>query len=66
VTDQIELWDAGTEVNQAPGFGADQAPRQAGPNTGADENGVVRLVADDYAYPNLAGTIRVTVSPHIK
>ena len=46
VTGRVDLWDAGTEVNQEPGIGADQAPRQAGPNTGADEMGVVRLVAD--------------------
>src|SRR5215468_6629587 len=37
VTSSFKLWDAGTEVNQAPGLGADQAPRQKGPNTGADE-----------------------------
>ncbi|MEM7568201.1 MAG: spondin domain-containing protein, partial [Pseudomonadota bacterium] len=28
ITDQLELWDAGTEENQYPGVGADQAPRQ--------------------------------------
>ena len=26
----LQVWDAGTEVNQEPGVGADQAPRQAG------------------------------------
>lgn len=46
ITDQISLWDAGTEVDQVPGEGADQAPRQAGPDTGEDENGVVSLVED--------------------
>ncbi|MDH5761300.1 MAG: spondin domain-containing protein, partial [Gemmatimonadota bacterium] len=35
VTGQVLLWDAGTEANQEPGLGADQAPRQASPNTGA-------------------------------
>ena len=33
VTDQILVWDSGTEVDQEPGTGADQAPRQAGPDT---------------------------------
>lgn len=57
ITDQIFLWDAGTEVDQTPGEGADQAPRQAGPNTGEDENGVVEQVMwDDYG-------ILVTITP---
>ena len=65
VTRQIDLWDAGTEVNQEPGVGADQAPRQAGPNTGSDEVGVVQLVADSgdgYSYSPVAALVRVTVS----
>ena len=54
VTSEITLWDAGTEVNQGPGVGADQPPRQAGANTGADENGTVKLITDvmdGYTYP---------------
>ena len=47
VTDQILLWDSGTEVDQEPGTGEDQAPRQAGPDTGAeDPDATVRLVED--------------------
>ena len=39
------LYDAGTEVDQVVGFGADQAGRQAGPNTGAaDDNNLTRRV----------------------
>ena len=44
ITDYIYLWDAGTEVNEEPGVGPNQAPRQSGPNTGLDENGVVQIV----------------------
>ncbi len=65
VTRHIDLWDAGTEVNQEPGVGVDQAPRQAGPNTGADEMGVVQLVADSgdgYTYSPVAALVRVTIS----
>jgi hypothetical protein len=62
VTSQVMLWDGGTEVNQRPGVGPDQAPRQAGPDTGADENGVVQLVSDGYAYPDVMEAIRVTIS----
>src|SRR5687767_1460474 len=28
ITDKLILWDAGTELNQAPGIGDEQAPRQ--------------------------------------
>lgn len=60
LSDRILLWDAGTEVNQEPGVGLDQAPRQAGPNTGEAENSVVQLVEDMYSYPE--GVIHVTIT----
>lgn len=63
VTSEFLLWDAGTEVNQAPGFGADQAPRQAGPDTGPEENGVVRVVDNPERYPEVGAVIRVTITP---
>lgn len=62
VTAQITLWDAGTEVNQEPGVGADQVQRQGGPNTGADEGGVVRPVADEFTYPAIENVILVTIT----
>jgi hypothetical protein len=62
VTEQILLWDAGTEVNQEPGVGKDQAPRQSAPNTGADEHGVVRLVHDSFTYPATSDVICVTIT----
>ena len=60
ITELISFWDAGTEVNQAPGEGADQAPRQSGPNSGDDEMGAIRLVDDGFAYPE--NVLRVTIS----
>ena len=42
ITSQIIVWDAGTEVDQEAGNGADQGPRQKGPNTDKAENGVVK------------------------
>ncbi len=63
VTGRFALWDAGTEINQEPGLGPDQAPRQPAPNTGAAESGVVRLVKDGFTYPDVARVIRVTVTP---
>ena len=57
----VVLWDAGTEVDQAPGAGTDQAPRQAGPNTGADEGAVVtEEVAEGAVDPNVL--LRVTLA----
>jgi len=39
VTTEVTLWDAGTELNEAPGAGPNQAPRQTGPNTSPAEMG---------------------------
>jgi len=66
VTMQIILWDAGTEKNQEPGVGKDQAPRQKGSNTGEAENGIVRNikdVKDGFSYPKTASVMKVTVAP---
>lgn len=39
------LYDAGTEIDQITGFGVDQAPRQGGPDVGADDpNNIIRRV----------------------
>ncbi|MEL7155373.1 MAG: spondin domain-containing protein [Actinomycetota bacterium] len=47
ITDQIHVFDAGTEIDQPFGEGADQAPRQSGPDTGVDDpDATVRLLAD--------------------
>jgi hypothetical protein len=63
ITGMFLLWDAGTEVNEAPGVGLHQAPRQAGADTGDTESGTVRQVNDGYAYPEVDQVIRVTVTP---
>jgi len=63
VTKYIALWDAGTEVNQEPGLGSDQAPRQAGPNTGESEDKRVQRVHDEYTYPATNEVIKVTITP---
>ena len=39
VTADLQLWDAGTEFNEEPGVGPDQAPRQSAANTGRPEIG---------------------------
>ena len=64
VTHYIYLWDAGTEVNEFPGAGPNQAPRQSGPDTGQTENGTVKLVNDGYIYPDLTDIVRITITAH--
>ncbi len=64
-TGAIQLWDAGTEVNQQPFVGPDQAARQAAPNTGAAENGVVTpiyAVTDGFTYPSVESSLTFTIS----
>ena len=56
ITELIGLWDAGTEIDETPGEGENQAPRQTGPNTGGDQGAPVSAV-DGYL-----GTITVTIS----
>jgi hypothetical protein len=63
ITASFALYDSGTEVNQEAGVGADQAPRQKAPNTGAAENGVVHMAKGDAFYAKTAQFFRVTVTP---
>lgn len=60
-TSEVRLWDAGTETNEAPGAGPNQAPRQKATNTGPEEHGVIRQVHDGFTYPDVADVIQVTV-----
>jgi hypothetical protein len=63
VTDQIHLWDSGSELNEEPGVGTNQAPRQSGANTGAvDTDTTVRMVNDGFTYPAASDVIAVTIT----
>ena len=52
ITNELMLWDAGTEVNEYPGT-----------KTSADEveGGNVRLLNDGYTYPDVDKIIKVTI-----
>jgi hypothetical protein len=63
ITSQLQLWDAGTEVNEEPGLGPNQAARQPAPNTGAAEHANVMLVNDQFHYPSVREVVRVSVKP---
>ena len=64
VTDEVMIYDAGTELDQELAIGADTGPQQAGPDTGRpDPVAQVRaLAASDYPRPASAH-MRVTVEP---
>ena len=61
----LAVWDAGTEANEVPGVGLNQAPRQATPNQGPDDPtaGVRRYddSTNDLAGDDLGGFATLTV-----
>lgn len=63
MTAQLSLWDAGTEVNEEPGLGSNQGPRQKTPDAGIPEHQGIAHVHDKYTYPRTTDVLRVTVTP---
>jgi hypothetical protein len=63
MTAQLSLWDAGTEVNEEPGLGPNQGPRQKTPEAGVAEHQSVGHVRDGFRYPRTADVLRVTITP---
>jgi len=63
MTRLVKLWDAGTEVDQIPGLGPDQAPRQSGPDTGESEHERVWPPHDGFDYPRTSDVIKITITP---
>jgi hypothetical protein len=61
-THVVELYDAGTEVDEPIGFGANQAPRQSGPDTGPSEDGTVHQVTQ-MPYADAAKVLHLTITP---
>jgi hypothetical protein len=64
VSDRVGLWDAGTEVNEEPGAGPNQAPRQRAAGVGLVERGTVAPIAEinGYDYPSPKDVIAVSIS----
>ncbi|MDW5290948.1 spondin domain-containing protein [Formosa sp. PL04] len=67
VTDQVYLWDAGTEVNEEPAVGPNTVTNQSGPNTGVVENGNVLLMSnvtngEAFDFPEVNEIINVSVT----
>lgn len=63
LSSKVLLWDAGTEEDEVPGIGPNQAPRQAGPNSGPDEHAVVRPADDGFAYPAVSDVVQLAILP---
>jgi hypothetical protein len=63
LTTRLSLWDAGTELNEEPGLGPNQGPRQASPDAGIVESHDIAHVRDKYTYPTTADVLRLTVAP---
>ena len=63
ITNQLYLWDAGTEKDEEIGIGPNQGPRQKGMNTGEAENGVVHRVTDARWAGRNAEYFRITITP---
>jgi hypothetical protein len=62
ITDQLMLWDVGTEANEAPGSGPNQAPRQSGADTGAAEGVVSAFANSTRALPAAQRLVTATVA----
>jgi len=65
ITDQISLWDTGSEGNEEPGIGPNTVTNQLAPNTGTAGEGKVQLlsaVGDGFSYPNVSSVLDVRVS----
>jgi|SRR5690348_13359254 hypothetical protein len=63
MTPQLSLWDAGTEVNEEPGLGPNQGPRQKTPDAGVAEHNAVAHVRDRYSYPRTTEVLRLSIAP---
>jgi len=62
MTLQLSLWDTGTEVNEEPGLGPNQGPRQKTPTAGVPEHKGVAHVGDRFSYPRTAAVLRVSIA----
>jgi hypothetical protein len=64
VTEHVGLWDAGTEINEEPGVGENQAPRQRAAGVGLVERGLVAPIetVNGYDYPPVENVLEVTIS----
>jgi hypothetical protein len=58
---QVSLWDAGTEVDEEPGLGPNQGPRQKDPQAGVREHQAIAHASGKWTYPKSG--FKLTVTP---
>ena len=63
MTPQLRLWDAGTEVNEEPGLGPNQGPRQKAEDAGTAERNAIAHVRDRWSYPTTGTVLRLAITP---
>jgi len=63
MTPQVSLWDAGTEVNEEPGLGPHQGPRQKAEDAGTAERNAIAHVRDRWSYPKTGAVLRLAITP---
>jgi hypothetical protein len=63
ITSEFMLFDAGTEKDEEPGVGANQAPRQKTPNTGEAEGGKVHPAKASSFFTRNGELFRITITP---
>jgi len=63
MTPQVSLWDAGTEANEEPGLGPNQAPRQKTEDAGTVERNAIAHVSDKYTYSRTTAVLRLAITP---
>lgn len=65
ISDQISLWDTGSEANEEPGIGPNTVSNQSAPNTGNPGEGKVQLLSavnDGFTYPAASSVLKVTIA----
>jgi hypothetical protein len=60
---QVTLYDAGTEVDEEPGLGPNQGPRQKDPEAGVREHEPVAHAAGKWHIPATGEVFRLTIMP---
>jgi len=62
ITGEFMLFDAGTEKDEEPGVGPNQAPRQKAPDTGEAENGKVHAAKNSAFFTRNGELFKITIS----
>jgi hypothetical protein len=65
ITSKFFLYDAGTEKDEEPGIGANQAPRQKMAGIGESQHGVVHKATESSFFNRTSQLLRVTITPQL-